>query len=95
MLTEPTSQPINIYSDWKAELSNCISSIDQLLQLLGLNSKDLNASQLASQGFSIKVPQHYAQLMEYGNPEDPLLKQVLPIEAELKPDPSFNNRSSQ
>ena len=90
MLTEPTSQPINIYSDWKAELSNCISSIDQLLQLLGLNSKDLNASQLASQGFSIKVPQHYAQLMEYGNPEDPLLKQVLPIEAELKPDPSFN-----
>jgi EF-P beta-lysylation protein EpmB len=91
MLTEPTSQPINIYSDWKAELSNCISSIDQLLQLLGLNSKDLNASQLASQGFSIKVPQHYAQLMEYGNPEDPLLKQVLPIEAELKPDPSFNN----
>jgi EF-P beta-lysylation protein EpmB len=90
MLTESTSQPINIYSDWKAELSNCISSIDQLLQLLGLNSKDLNASQLASQGFSIKVPQHYAQLMEYGNPEDPLLKQVLPIEAELKPDPSFN-----
>ena len=90
MLTKPTSQPINIYSDWKAELSNCISSIDQLLQLLGLNSKDLNASQLASQGFSIKVPQHYAQLMEYGNPEDPLLKQVLPIEAELKPDPSFN-----
>jgi EF-P beta-lysylation protein EpmB len=90
MLTEPTSQPINIYSDWKAELSHCISSIDQLLQLLGLNSKDLNASQLATQEFPIKVPQHYAQLMEYGNPEDPLLKQVLPIDAELKHDPSFN-----
>jgi EF-P beta-lysylation protein EpmB len=28
--------------------------------------------------------------MEYGNPEDPLLKQVLPIDAELKHDPSFN-----
>jgi EF-P beta-lysylation protein EpmB len=90
MLTEPSSQPINIYSDWKAELSNCISSIDQLLQLLGLNSKDLNASQIATQEFSIKVPQHYAQLMEYGNPEDPLLKQVLPIEAELKQNPGFN-----
>ena len=90
MLTKPAKQPINIYSDWKSELSNCISSIDQLLQLLGLSSKDLNASQLASQGFSIKVPQHYAQLMEYGNPEDPLLKQVLPIEAELNQDPSFS-----
>ena len=90
MLTKPAKQPINIYSDWKSELSNCISSIDQLLQLLGLSSKDLNASQLASQGFSIKVPLHYAELMEYGNPEDPLLKQVLPIEAELNQDPSFS-----
>ena len=90
MLTKPAKQPINIYSDWKSELSNCISSIDQLLQLLGLSSKDLNASQLASRGFSIKVPLHYAQLMEYGNPEDPLLKQVLPIEAELNQDPSFS-----
>jgi EF-P beta-lysylation protein EpmB len=90
MLTEPTNQPITIYSDWKAELSNCISSIDQLLQLLGLNSKDLNSSQLATQDFSIKVPLHYAQLMEYGNPNDPLLRQVLPIQEELKQDPSFN-----
>jgi EF-P beta-lysylation protein EpmB len=90
MLTSPTTQPINIYSDWKSELSNCINSIDQLLQLLGLNSKDLNASQLASQDFSIKVPQHYAQLMEYGNPEDPLLKQVLPIASELQIDGNFS-----
>ncbi len=71
MLTEPTSQPINIYSDWKAELSNCISSIDQLLQLLGLNSKDLNASQLATQEFSIKVPQHYAPINGIWQPRRP------------------------
>ena len=90
MLTSPTTQPINIYSDWKSELSNCINSIDQLLQQLGLNSKGLKVSQLASQDFPIKVPQHYAQLMEYGNPEDPLLKQVLPIQAELHQDPSFS-----
>jgi EF-P beta-lysylation protein EpmB len=89
MLTKPAKQPLNIYSDWKAELSNCIRSIDQLLQLLGLNSKDIAASPIASQDFPIKVPQHYAQLMEYGNPQDPLLKQVLPIEAELYQDPNF------
>ena len=90
MSTEAANQPINIYSDWKSELSNCISSIDQLLQQLGLNSKDLKASHLATQNFSIKVPQHYAQLMEYGNPQDPLLKQVLPIQAELNQDPNFS-----
>ena len=90
MLTKPVKQPINIYSDWKAELSNCIRSIDELLQQLGLNSKDLRASPIASQDFPIKVPQHYAQLMEYGNPQDPLLKQVLPIEAEFYQDPNFN-----
>ena len=90
MFTKPVKQPINIYSDWKAELSNCIRSLDQLLQQLGLNSKDLRASTIASQDFPIKVPQHYVQLMEYGNPQDPLLKQVLPIEAELYQDPNFN-----
>ena len=90
MFTKPVKQPINIYSDWKAELSNCIRSLDQLLQQLGLNSKDLRASPIASQDFPIKVPQHYVQLMEYGNPQDPLLKQVLPIEAELYQDPNFN-----
>ena len=90
MLTEPSSQPINIYSDWKAELSNCISSIDELLNQLGLKAEDLNATEQAASQFPIKVPQPFVKLMEYGNPKDPLLKQVLPITSELQVNSNFS-----
>ena len=84
------SQPINLHSDWKAELSNCVSSIDELLNQLGLKPKDLNATEQAASKFPIKVPQPFVQLMEYGNPNDPLLKQVLPITSELQADSNFS-----
>lgn len=90
MSTEPASQPINIYSDWKAELSNCISSIDELLHQLGLKAEDLNTTEQAASQFPIKVPQSFVKLMEYGNPKDPLLKQVLPITSELQIDSNFS-----
>jgi EF-P beta-lysylation protein EpmB len=84
------SQPINLHSDWKAELSNCVSSIDELLNQLGLKPEDLKATEQAASKFPIKVPQPFAQLMEYGNPNDPLLKQVLPITSELQADSNFS-----
>lgn len=90
MSIKPLSQPINLHSDWKAELSNSVTSIDQLLKQLGLNANDLNASQQAARDFAIKVPQPFVQLMEYGNPNDPLLKQVLPIKSELNIDANFS-----
>ncbi|MDA7825960.1 EF-P beta-lysylation protein EpmB [Porticoccaceae bacterium] len=90
MSTEPASQPISIYSDWKAELSNCISSIDELLNQLGLKAEDLNATEQAASQFPIKVPQPFVKLMEYGNPKDPLLKQVLPITSELQVNSNFS-----
>ena len=90
MSINPISQPINLHSDWKAELSNCVSSIDELLNQLGLNTEDLNATDQAATEFPIKVPQPFVELMEYGNPEDPLLKQVLPITSELNIDTNFS-----
>jgi EF-P beta-lysylation protein EpmB len=90
MSISPISQPINLYSDWKAELSHCVSSIDELLNQLGLNADDLSANEQAAIDFPIKVPQPFVQLMEYGNPNDPLLKQVLPISSELTIDSNFS-----
>ena len=90
MSISPVSQPINLYSDWKAELSHCVSSIDDLLNQLGLNANNLSATEQAAIDFPIKVPQHFVQLMEYGNPNDPLLKQVLPISSELAIDSNFS-----
>ena len=90
MSINPKSQTINLYSDWKAELSNCVDSIDELLNQLGLKAEDLNANEQAATGFPIKVPQSFINLMEYGNPNDPLLKQVLPVASELKIDNNFS-----
>ena len=90
MLINPVSQPINLHSDWKTELSHCVNSIDELLNQLGLKAEDLNATEQAATEFSIKVPQSFVQLMEYGNPNDPLLKQVLPITSELEVDNNFS-----
>jgi EF-P beta-lysylation protein EpmB len=90
MSINPISQPINLHSDWKAELSNCVSSIDELLNQLGLKPEDLKATEQAASKFPIKVPQPFVQLMEYGNPNDPLLKQVLPITSELQVDSNFS-----
>ena len=90
MSINSVSQPINLHSDWKTELSHCVNSIDELLNQLGLKAEDLNATEQATTEFSIKVPQSFVQLMEYGNPNDPLLKQVLPITSELQVDNNFN-----
>ena len=84
------SQPTNLYSDWKAELSQCVGSINELLKLLGLNARDLNATEQAAIDFPIKVPHSFIQMMEYGNPNDPLLKQVLPISSELAIDSNYS-----
>jgi EF-P beta-lysylation protein EpmB len=90
MSINSVSQPINLHSDWKTELSHCVNSIDELLNQLGLKAEDLNATEQATIEFSIKVPQSFVQLMEYGNPNDPLLKQVLPITSELQVDNNFS-----
>lgn len=90
MSIKPLSQPINLQTDWKVELSQCVSSIDELLDQLGLNAEDLTASEQAANDFPIKVPQPFVQLMEYGNPNDPLLKQVLPVKPELDTDSNYS-----
>jgi len=91
MPISPASQPINLYSDWKAELSQCITSAEQLLQQLGLRTEDLSVAQQAAATFPLKVPQSFVERMEFGNPMDPLLKQVLPVEAELDSNPNYSH----
>ena len=89
MSINSANQPISLHSDWKAELSACISSTEQLLSQLGLSCKDLTAAQQAAATFPLKVPQPFVDRMAYGNPSDPLLQQVLPIKAELVESPNY------
>lgn len=53
-------------------------STHDLCQFLQLDPTQLRLENTPA--FPVKVPLHYAEQMEKGNPNDPLLKQVLPVE---------------
>ncbi|MCB1032609.1 MAG: EF-P beta-lysylation protein EpmB, partial [Acidobacteria bacterium] len=66
---------------WQKSLQEAVSSPEELLKLLDLPLKTLGASAEARQAvsdFPLRVPRRFVQLMERGNPRDPLLLQVLP-----------------
>lgn len=64
-----------------------IQSIEQLCKLVELSPDDLSIT--FDTAFPIKVPKHFANQIEKGNPNDPLLKQILPGLAENKFYPGF------
>ena len=68
---------------WQEQLQQSITDPEKLLQTLELDSTLLPAAKLASQQFALRVPLSFVKRMELGNIDDPLLKQVLPLQQEL------------
>lgn len=69
---------------WQKELANCITQPDELLEILGLDPSLLPAALSASKDFSMRIPRPYIARMERSNPDDPLLRQVLPLAEETE-----------
>lgn len=65
------------------ELSQSVTTIDELLGSLNLNAAQLSTSQQAIADFALRVPRPFISRMQANNPSDPLLLQVLPVKAEL------------
>ncbi len=74
---------------WQEAMSNLITDPAELLQLLQLDPALLPAAQAAARLFPLRVPRGFAARMSKNNPNDPLLKQVLPLGAELLATPGF------
>ena len=81
----PPSQP----SRWQAELAEAISSPEELLSTLRLDPRLLPAAHKAAAAFRLRVPRSYVARMRAGDPTDPLLRQVLPVDRELDEVPDF------
>jgi EF-P beta-lysylation protein EpmB len=79
-----TTQIIRSTAAWQDQLRNAVTSIDQLLAMLDLDSGQVDASADACRDFTLKVPMAFVRRMEAGNPEDPLLRQVLASRRELE-----------
>ncbi|MDX1595080.1 MAG: EF-P beta-lysylation protein EpmB [Gammaproteobacteria bacterium] len=77
---EPIQEP-----DWQAELRAANLRSDALLAALGLPAS--LATDVAA--FPLRVPPGFLARMRHGDPDDPLLRQVLPTVAEQTAAPGF------
>lgn len=74
---------------WQAVLADAFREPAELLQYLNLPESLLNGAIAASSSFALRAPRGYCQRIEKGNPNDPLLRQILPLNAELTTDLQF------
>ncbi|MDX1800100.1 MAG: EF-P beta-lysylation protein EpmB [Marinobacter sp.] len=75
---------------WQQLLSDSVTTPEGLLRSLGLDPDHwLAGAESGHRLFSIRVPTPYLSRIEYGNPQDPLLRQVLPLADEDHSQPGF------
>jgi EF-P beta-lysylation protein EpmB len=68
---------------WQLLLAQAVSDPQTLLKTLQLDPDLLEPAKLAASGFRLRVPHGYVSRMHPGDPDDPLLRQVLPTGNEL------------
>jgi len=77
-------------SSWQRDLAEAFSRPGDLLEALGLDPALLSPAALEAHGrFRLRVPRSFVSRMRYGDPADPLLRPVLPLDAELAHVPGF------
>jgi L-lysine 2,3-aminomutase len=67
---------------WQSLLKENITSLGELLDAVGIPEQNRAEVGLQDYGFPVMVPRHFVSLIEKGNLNDPLLKQVLPLPQE-------------
>lgn len=75
--------------DWKRLWRDAVRDPAELLALLGLDGRVPGLSAVAAEQFPLRVPRGFVARMRPGDPHDPLLRQVLPLDDELRPMPGF------
>ena len=75
---------------WQDALKVAIRDPQQLCQALALPEHYVAAAARAHQAFPLVVPWEFVARMQPGDPHDPLLRQVLPLDDELMAVPGFH-----
>ena len=84
--TPPTPQSPRWQQLWR----EAVRDPRELLALLGLDPDAMGVSADAATQFPLRVPRGFVARMRHGDPADPLLRQVLPLDAEMQPMPGFS-----
>ena len=74
---------------WKRLWREAVRDPRELLALLGLEGRVPGLSDAAAAQFPLRVPRGFVARMRPGDPHDPLLRQVLPLDEEMRPVPGF------
>lgn len=82
--------PEPVQTRWQQALRQAIRDPNQLLNLLDLSSHHFAQKIIPQPQFNLRVPLGYVARMQKGRFDDPLLRQVLPLNAELQYDAHFS-----
>ncbi len=80
---QPTTAAQQPTPTWQRQLSAAVSDLDELLRLVDLDRRQIDCPPGSEAGFPLRVPRPFIARMRPGDPQDPLLLQVLPRGAEL------------
>ncbi len=84
------AQHSNLLS-WQQAMRDCVRDLDTLCSLLQLDRQQLPPLDDVSSAFPLRVPRSYIAAMRVGDPNDPLLRQVLPLQAEQQVMPGYGH----
>lgn len=69
---------------WQRELARAITSVEELLTAVGLDAQRAGLRVADTADFPLRVPRGYVARMRRNDPDDPLLRQVLPLADETE-----------
>ncbi|QNN76490.1 EF-P beta-lysylation protein EpmB [Pseudoxanthomonas mexicana] len=88
--SEPRQPAALVPVRWQQALREAVRDPRELLDLLGLDGLAPRLSDEAMAQFPLRVPRGFVARMRRGDPRDPLLRQVLPLDDEMRPMPGFD-----
>ena len=86
---EPRQPAALVPVRWQKALREAVRDPRELLDLLGLDRLAPRLSDEAMVQFPLRVPRGFVARMRRGDPRDPLLRQVLPLDDEMRPMPGY------
>ena len=90
--TPPVASAIRISptESWQGALRDAVDSVEELLAIVGLNPSEVDWLHPTRSEFPLRVPRSYIARMRHRDLDDPLLRQVLPVRAELDEAPGYS-----
>ena len=88
-LCQDVNRGKNNKSGWQDELAHALRNPKELLSVLNLTPEQIPGGISSENDFPLRVPRSYVKRMQIGNPEDPLLLQVLSRQLEQQEHPGF------